>query len=228
MKWKNKNLRYVAFFDILGFKDLVSRFDHDIILRKLNKLKTTTQKLENMKWGEEKIKKFKLTIHSYQTKSISFSDSILFFSNGDKMEDFIKILIDSYGLFRSAVKSGIAIKGAISFGEITVDFEKSLFFGQPIIDAFLLHEDLHMLGVILDHHAENKFCGYKNFNLINDSLTFQKVKMKQGSISHYILTVKTPEVISEMIADLKKLYKTTSGKSRKYIDNSIENYQSIS
>ena len=227
MNWENNNKRFVAFFDILGFKDMVTRFKHKEIRKKLELLKLTAQQLENYEWKEFAIIETGLIINKYQTRSITFSDSILFFSNGDTIEDFLKIVIDSWLLLEDAINNNIVIRGAISFGEITVDFKKSLFFGQPIIDAHLLHEDLNMLGIILDHNAENQKNTFIRNKVIQNLLNFQKVKMKYGNVSHTLVTVTVDKLISKIISSLEELYKVTSGKPRLYIDNTIDYYNEL-
>ncbi len=225
MKWKNTDKRFVAFFDILGFKDMVLKNSHIDILDNLDKLQSVARDLESTYWDEEMAKKSKIKILKNQTKSITFSDSIIFFSQGDTLSDIFKILYDSWGLYRAALENRIAIKGAISFGEITVDFDKSLFFGQAIIDSYLLHEDLHMLGIILDHNAENKINSFDINEMIYNSLSLQKVKMKFGLATHTMLSMSEKEFNEITIKNLEKLYSTTSGKPRIYIDNSIEFYK---
>ena len=75
-KWKIKNNRFVLIFDILGFKDLVMKIQHNEILDKLKKLKSTSDFLANVQpiEGREEINLFK----SNQTQCITFSDSIFF------------------------------------------------------------------------------------------------------------------------------------------------------
>lgn len=225
MNWKNKTTeRFIAFFDILGFKDMVLKSEHSEILKKLELLKNHTRELENKTWDKETLEKANINLDSNNTKSVTFSDSIIFFSKGNTKEDFFKILIDSYSTLKLALENGIAIKGAISFGQVTVDFDNNLFFGQAIIDAYLLHEDLHMLEVILDHNCENQIKTFGN-SAINNNIKFDKVKMKYGSINHTIIV--DPSIAEDRIDILSKLYDTTSGRPRFYIDNSIEYYNKL-
>lgn len=227
MTWKKTNNRFVSFFDILGFKDMVLKNSHDDILKKLESLKKHANRLAEMQWDEEKEKTSKLKITVNQTKSITFSDSFIFFSKGDSLEDFFKIVLDSWSIYKEAIDNDIALKGAISYGEITVDFDKNLFFGQPIIDAFLLHEDLHMLSIILDHNAENQIKLFDKNYIIESSLSFQKVKLKSGIATHTLLSMNTISSADQQIIKLQKLYKITSGKPRQYIDNTIDFYNNL-
>ncbi len=225
MEWKENNKRFVLFFDILGFKDMVMKDSHKNILNKLKTLKSKANELERFEWSEnQKEMTDNVNIEFNQTRSVTFSDSIIFFSNGDTIADFLKILIDAYSIQKIALENNIAIKGAISYGELTVDFKNSLFFGQPLIDAYLLHEELHVLGIILDHNAESKSKLFYENESIKNSLNFQKVKMKFGMASHTMFGAGDINIIDKNIEKFKNLYKTTSGKHRLYIDNTIDYY----
>ena len=120
LEWQKTTKRFVTFFDIMGFKDMVQRNTHQKILSKLESLKKILKFLENVSPEDNKELK-KLNTEKFQTRSVTFSDSIIFFSKGDKLEDLQKITADSYALLSTALKKNIGIKGAIAFGEITVD-----------------------------------------------------------------------------------------------------------
>lgn len=227
MKWKAKDKRFVAFFDILGFKEMVLRSSHEDVLKKLDALKTTIKELEKINWTAEAQQKSQLKLQQDQSRAITFSDSIVFFSKSGTIEDLFKIVLDSYYLMNKALSQNIAIKGAISFGEVTVDFKKALFFGQPIIDAYLLHEDMHILDVILDHNAENQINSLAPNDLIKNSLHSEKVKMKFGSTTHTVVRSHRKSKIEHRIEVLKNLYSSTSGKPRQYIDNTIDHYSNL-
>lgn len=52
--------------------------------------------------------------------------------------------------------SKIPFRGSIAYGEMTVDLENSIFFGQPLIDAYLLGEQLQSYGIACHASAEKK------------------------------------------------------------------------
>ncbi|MCH7827607.1 MAG: hypothetical protein IIC75_06510 [Bacteroidetes bacterium] len=172
------------------------------------------------------IKEFVKTVSANQTKAITFSDSIIVFSKGGTFQDATKIYVDAYAILRIALKNKIPMKGAISYGDITVDFDKPIFFGQPIIDAYLLHEDLLMLSTIIDHNAEKRF-KYLNDKYFNESsLVRYNAFMKYGSVSHTLIRP-TSSSVKDEIKLLTKLYLDTSGKSRIYIDNTLKFFNSL-
>lgn len=222
-EWIETTNRFIAFFDIMGFKDLVQKGTHEEVLRKLNILKKTLNYLNN-KDAIHAIEHYSIDLD--QTKAITFSDSIIIFSKSDSYNDALKILIDANAILRDALNNSIAIKGAISYGKITVDFNKSLFFGQPIIDAYLLHDELHMLSVIIDHNFEIKITPY-----IDDPLYFviadYRANLKSGKITHKIMKPSAQNEITERISSLDNLYHSVSGKPRAYIDNTIDFLKSL-
>lgn len=225
-QWIKTDYRFVVLFDIMGFKDMVQRNSHKEILKKLTILKETIGLLESVS-ATNNAEIAKTKISHQQTRSITFSDSIIMFSKGAELEDAAKILVDSYVILKKALDNEIPIKGSISFGEITVNFEDSLFFGQPIIDAYLLHEEFQMYNVIVDHHFETKLKVYGEHQLFSEVLTKHKTSLKSGKVNHTILMPQYKKNVQEQIDSLNKLYASVSGKPRIYIDNSIEFLESI-
>ncbi|MDF2437721.1 MAG: hypothetical protein K0Q95_2097 [Bacteroidota bacterium] len=225
LSWEPTSNRFVAFFDIMGFKDLVLKTDHNKIVELLEGLSLKREELnllnnhspedENLKMGE--------------TRSFTFSDSIIFFSKGETLEDIKKILIDCFFLQREALRLEIPIKGALSYGKITLKIDNSLYFGQPIIDAFLLQEDLHLYSIIADNHFEKK-----GKELLHNSsmwdfdnlFEFYKTPLKSGRAYHYIAKPSENDK-KTYITCLNNLYLTVSGKPRQYIDNSLDFYNSV-
>lgn len=50
--------------------------------------------------------------------------------------------------FLHGLRLGTALRGAIACGTVTADFQKSIFFGQPIIEAYLLEEEQAWYGLV--------------------------------------------------------------------------------
>lgn len=211
-KWEVTTNRFVAFFDIMGFKDFVLKNNHKEVL---DKLKTLSRIIKGMSSNNNNI-----SYELGETRSFTFSDSIFIFSKTDSIVDAKKIAIDCSFILKEAFKAQIPIKGCLSFGEITVDYDKSIFFGQPIIDAYLLHDDLNLYSVICDNNFERRL---KEIDpeFLTDFFIWHKAALKSGKINHYLLGTLN-DYRAESIENLKKLYNTVSGKPRQYIDNTIE------
>lgn len=152
---------------------------------------------------------------------MSFSDSIILFSCDDSEESATDIILESAQILSDAITNEIPMKGAIAFGEMTVDTEKSLYFGKPLIDAYELHKELQIYGVVLHHTTQKRFEDI-NMKEILDSLFAGKyaVPMKSGRIIHHFLDWM---LFSESPVDaVNKLYNNVSGTPRLYVDNTIE------
>lgn len=221
-KWDRTCDRFIAFFDIMGFKEMVERNDHQMVLKKLERLKEALSKIENFKLDT---KSFNNVIVS-ETKTITFSDSIIIFSKSNKVEDACKILLDSAFLILDSLNHGIPIKGAISYGEVTVDFDNSLFFGRPIIDAYLLHDNLQLYTAVMDNHSENKIRSMPIPPLFASFFTEYKANFKSGKINHTVIRQSNSH-LSDHIKDILKLKSTVSGQPRIYLDNTVEFLESL-
>lgn len=213
-EWDKTCNRFVAFFDIMGFKEMVERNEHEVIVQKLESLKVTLRHLDALQND-------KRHVEFSETKSITFSDSIIFFSKGDTIGDANKIIFDSIFLIIMALDYGIPIKGALSFGKITVDIDNSLFFGRPIIDSYLLHDSLQLYTAVIDNHCELKFNELNLPMLVKTFFTEYKANFKTGRITHLIL--RPPySYIQQQIDGVKKLKHTVSGGPRIYLDNTLD------
>jgi hypothetical protein len=221
--WKKTTKRFIAFFDIMGFKDMVERNSHKNVVDKLEKLKHALSVLERKSTHYVIDKNFK----SQLTKSITFSDSIIFFSKSNTLEDITKIIIDAAYFQYIALKNDIAIKGVLSYGEITVDFENSLFFGRPIIDAYLLHDQLNMYTAMLDNRFEAELKKKKILDSTKKLLVSDKVFLKNGKICHTVVLPARAQNLNGCIDFLKGYYNNVSGQPRIYVDNTIAFFESI-
>src|SRR5690606_25464457 len=112
-KWKTSDLRFVAFLDLLGFKDKVMRKTHQEIyeeLSKISKLKELVEKKSTLKTKEK--------YWDADVYVVSFSDSIVIFSKNDSYENFEYFLIALRAVFSNSIRHKIALKGGFAHGEI--------------------------------------------------------------------------------------------------------------
>ena len=209
---KNTANRFVAFLDIMGFKERVRRTTHNKLLTQLTDFN----------------KAITSYIGKYQNTEIQlaqFSDSIVLFSNDTTQKSLKTIAEVTRGIMQTAIKQQIPLKGAIAQGQITCDIPKQLFFGQALIDAYLLEENIHYYGILIHHSAENYVIKYGDTNIFKDI----KAPLKSGKISHYELSWyiedderNAEEKIIEISKALNDIRLTVSDAPRKYIDNTLE------
>ncbi|MFR9543268.1 MAG: hypothetical protein SNH27_14580 [Rikenellaceae bacterium] len=226
--WKITDNRFVAFLDIMGFKDMVMRKSHEEVLNDLEKLNSVKNKIKEIEDLGESIY---ITI---------FSDSVVVFSKDDTENVFIKFTNAVQILLAGSLVRGLPIKGSIAHGEISVNIGDSIFFGQPLIDAYALEEELCLYGVAFHNTTEKYLKDTRHFNdvraksFLNNYVYQDKLKLKHGDITHYNLNwyVQVPsykEVYPSMNLDINVLlsnfYNTVSGAPRRYVDNTIEMYE---
>lgn len=127
-------------------------------------------------------------------------------------------------ILNQAMLSGIPIKGAITYGKMTADLNRSFYFGKPLIDAYELQKELLLYGVVLHHTSE------KRLNVLRIKRTFETflvlqspVPMKSGNITHYLVNWTLHLKKGKDPLDyVTKLYLDVSGAPRLYVDNTIE------
>ncbi len=215
--WEVTTERYCAFFDIMGFKDMVARNTHEDILSKLEILKKYLSKVEQFHLE----KQITDVTEIGKSRTVTFSDSVMIFTENDSVPSLQKILLDSCYILYRALENKIPIKGAISFGKITVDFEKLFFFGQPIIDSYLLHDQLQLYTAIIDNTVEKRINLQDLHPEIKELYTNYKTPIKGGKVNHLI--IRPPKINIELETEgLKKIYETVSGSPRIYVDNTID------
>lgn len=210
-KWNVDGEKFVAFFDIKGFKDYINR-------NEINKIKDELISFTKKINSYFEVKK----IHNNERiKKIQFSDSIFLFTSGNSKEDFDIICEACYVIMRHAFELKIPLMGAISKGIMVTNFENNIFFGQPIIDAFSLSEELLYYGVVLDCNLDKYIIENTEFH--NIYLYRGLTPFKNGDSIHYNIATATYgiEKIEGLSTTLFNFYTTVSGSKRKFVDNTF-------
>ena len=224
-EWKHTTERFIAFLDIMGFKDMVARQDHEVIRKNLidlTHLRKFMEGLMGMSFVSEENAIAEADNTYSSVRSLSFSDTVLFISSGNSNNDFNDVVHCSNVFLSAAIKSGIPAKGAISFGLLTADFDNQIFLGQPLIDAYLLQEELKYYGVIFHHSVDQTLLENSDHQVNLEDVKWLPTPMKTGIINHYNVV---PSGFDEF--DLSKLYKSVSGAPRIYVDNSIRQFKAF-
>lgn len=201
--------RFVVFFDIMGFKDRVSRNSHKKIFQELSKFRNHITRI--------------LSEHADPVEIYQFSDSIVLFTQDTSHQSFKNISTIASKIINEAIFLGIPLKGAIASGEITCDSSKQLFFGQALIDAYLLEENVYYYGVVA-HHSVEKYA----LRLSGELYKNIYAPLKSGKIGHYELVwyANDTQEKTKVIQALINIRNTVSDSPRKYIDNTLEIIQS--
>jgi hypothetical protein len=221
--WETTNERFVAFFDILGFKELVQRNSHNDIFTKLTEISKLISdlnpKITDKNFVNDGIKPIEV---------FTFSDSIVVFSKNNSEETFKIFLQTANWFFSQIIEKQIPVKGSIAYGKISIDSEKQIFFGQPLIDAFLLQEDVDYLGVVSHHSIDGFIQEHDLLEQIKDYVFEIQTPLKSGKITHLNLRYfpfLVYDNVDRMNDYLQKFKISMSGKPRKYLENTILLYK---
>ena len=195
--------RYVVFLDIMGFKERVARYDHVEILSDLQQLSNFIS--ENLQREEG----FLFTM---------FSDSIIILSSDVEYSTFVKLIRLTNAIIERSISLNLPIKGAMACGECTAMLgDKALYFGQPIIDAYILEESAELYNVVLHHTVEEN--AIRLSDETKEIFDYQ-VKLKGGISKHYILAWFASS-LEHNKNNLIAIRKTVSDYPRRYIDNTL-------
>lgn len=190
--------RFVAFLDIMGFKDKVARHNHDEILQDLRGISDFLSQQHPKEQG---------------INYAMFSDSLLFYTDNNSKEQLKSLCNIVKELLIYATDIKIPFKGAISKGILTADSKKQLYFGQPLIDAYLIGEEILIYGVVAHHTIEN------DAKDIDDGFINKDVPLRSGHSCHYILNWYREE--EKVKNALTRIREDVSGTPRRYIDNTL-------
>lgn len=225
----NNDEKYVLYADIMGFKERVMRTKHADLKKELKKLRQELYDWLNSYL--EDVKTFKVSF---------FSDSILIVDEISHL-GFERISSAAAKLMTVSLEHKFPIKGAIAKGAFTYEEEEQLFFGEAIIDAFLLEEQVHYYGIVAHHTMEEDIKSFSNGIQEPDlSLRFfvspyvlSPIPLKNGKITHYHLAYNLtnceifPDIVIEKYTEkhiswLEEIYGTVSGTPRIYVDNTLQ------
>ena len=196
--------RYVAFFDILGFKNWVKTEGSRkvfVYIRGFMNLMIRASMPKSVVNADMSVD-LETSIISY----INFSDSIVFYSLDDSYEAF-RSMLKVCAEFMNVIICGPtrALRGALSHGEFYADPENNAYVGQALIDAIELEKKQDWLGVSLHSSIEgsaNFIRAQKEFpRLIVQSL----VPLKGSSNKPFCLNWIDKDVIVASFNVLKSL-----------------------
>lgn len=220
-KWQKTTERYVAFLDIMGFKDRVFRARHDDVLKVMEKLSIYIKSIKSNA-------KARIKVRRGVTLPVFFSDTILLVSNDDSQESLESIIRSCSWLTWKCLSMGLPIKGAISYGTQTADFNKSIHFGKALIDAYSLQQEVYFYGVVFHDSVELKLKDILTLQYRNECISYDTPFKKVGKIKHYVVDWTIIDELKGMGGNptcmdiVNELYLTVSGEPRKYVDNTVE------
>lgn len=212
--WEDNTKKTILYADFMGFKSRIYSWTHDSI--KNDMIVFHSKFLNSIKT---------LGLNEY-LKFVQFSDSLLLVVNGidEKMIDVLSRATAS--LFHISMGMRLPIKGVIAQGEFSYDEKNELYLGRPLVDAYLLHEEIKYYGVVVHHTAENTI---KNYNKTYSFYSNTPIPLLKGKVSHYHLCwnlisqeLYLSDITSKCNEWLDIISESVSGEPRMYIDRTKE------
>ncbi len=211
--WSEDKNRLILYADIMGFKDTIFSTTHtDLKNRLLSFRKSFEKKIKHLRTGD-------------YMRFVQFSDSIIIVVNGTDSKMVNLVTKAGVILMHEAMKAEFPIKGVLSQGMFTYDKDNELYFGRPLVNASLLHDELYYYGIVVHHSAEKII---KNNISVDCPYGISPVNLKKGKTSHYHLiwnmlklNLSPGNITDSAVKWLEKIQESVSGAPRIYIDNTI-------
>jgi hypothetical protein len=128
---------YVAFLDVLGFRDLLARDDN---------LTEVQKYIDGIRWAVEEngAKSLQLAL---------FSDSIIVNTTEDDEPSFLQLIEACSRIFGFLLTSHVPLRGAISYGPFirsrNAGADSAIVAGRPIVEAFEREQKQDWVGITL-------------------------------------------------------------------------------
>jgi len=213
--WLEDEERLVFYSDFMGFKDRVQRTEHKELEKQLQDFNDKLRKLQPLKIGGH-------------LRMLQFSDSIIIATDKADKASLNRITKAAVSVMQLALEQCLPIKGCIARGKLTMEImeEKQLCFGQALIDAYLLEEEICFYGVVVHHTAGSLI----KSNIVTQPYGEATIALKSGGKSrHYQLSwwrldeqFKNKDIKDKVMTWIERISETVSGAPRRYIDNTID------
>lgn len=213
----------VLFLDIMGFKERILRTPHDTLDSQLREFKKRHNKLKPL-------------MDNGSIELLHFSDSIIVVAHKADIFTLNRIVKIATILLQIGLESQFAMKGAIARGRITFDSIEQLYFGQALVDAYLMEEELKFYGVAFHHSAEKLVIEALERMYYPDSKKIRiyypihecSIPLKSCKCKHYLIAwhklnaaLSQDDLTEDSKNWLANINLTVSGAPRVYVDNTI-------
>lgn len=189
---------FIAFFDILGYKQIIMNNDihktAQLVSDTLINIPTNIiDNVINAETGKKRLSPFSNqdTWENILSKIdwVIFSDSILVSlpftpqsSTTDLLEYYAAFVTVCSTLMNKTFSAGFPLRGAISVGEFFI--EERCFAGKPIINAYRAAQELELSGCILDDDA-NSFISQLRKEVVQQGLSNRLRMLDQTTILYF-------------------------------------------
>lgn len=162
---------WIAHFDILGFKYIISK-DSEYLTLEI--VKSTIS--EVLKELNDDISTFNENVDY-----LCYADTFIIYSKSEKVNDYPGFIRVSKNFIHKCIYKRLPIRGAVSFGEITFGHQKKIIMGRAFLESYDYGEDQNWLGLILTPSASLKLKA-EGLEPIRHGFVNQDIPLRKHSI----------------------------------------------
>lgn len=213
-----KKLRYTkrwfAYFDLLGFAQLVRTSEIHSVLPIYKKVLETIE-------GKAGPKQPKGLSYSW------FSDTFIIFTRGSSLEEFGLIEQAARLFFQRLILHEIPVRGAISHGDLYTQQEKNIFLGEALMDVYEYGEKQNWLNFVISPSALKAL---DNLSFPMSERAHYRMVEKKGVITHpvnklvyaYAFNNGTVNGINPLLKSLRTMMDSSPKNQKIKYENTIE------
>lgn len=244
--------KYIALLDILGFKELIEKNSHKDVVSLFDNFRIYVQMaLAKQKSTVDKLGRPVYDVSKSKINSIIISDSLIFWTNGEELEDFFE-LVDCLHRFLQFChnKAKIFVRGGITYGDFSYNNSGTIIgnhgnilmhpiiVGKALVDAHLIEKNLQIAGCVIDENAltnakesnEAKFISLWNVCELEKVVVKYDIPFKSGKQKTW--SINWVNNFSEINRDFEKDFSTrkksiTSSEVKEKIKNTEDYYNFI-
>lgn len=172
------DIRLVAHFDILGMSALVDR-DFSEAWGMLGDLVDVQRnaRMHEYEFVEtnERVDVFR------QIQSVTFSDTLLLFTQGATPAELKALIILSTEIFHKALFNCVPIRAAVAIGEFRFDTQRSMYAGPALIEAYRVGEAAQWLGICIAPSLRDLALAQRMKSRQSDVIVDWEVPLKHGN-----------------------------------------------
>lgn len=203
--------RWIGYFDILGFKEFIKQTE---LLEAVRKTETTLSKAIKAASVSSCTTISAESLKDPILKSLTFSDSILFYIEPyiDFLPAFNYIVKSSAILIAKLIEKNFLLRGAISFGQLYVDYERSIFIGKGFNDAHSWENAQEWAGCIINPEmpdvwkilkATNSSWAFDSLTNNNDLIKFDVPLKKKVKYKEHLYAINWVKYLSKSLPPQK-------------------------
>ena len=236
--------KYIAFLDILGFKDLIENNEINVLDKLYDELQESLMHCFSFANAEHLMKENKdedAGIEENNLNSLIISDSIIIWTDDDSQRSFVNLIFTIRYLLYRSILSGFPLRGGLSCGELIVKSGShaqspkinsySTILGKGLTRAYLIENVSEWSGCTIDEkcidhfnsklESESEDTADLSFLEEMDFVKTYKVPFKSGEIKKCVTINWTHIGVGAL--DSKKIRESFSKHNKKVTDWSVEN-----